>query len=199
MPRGPKPPPKEIAWTALAERRGGRVVTDRKGKVKEVRFRIEPFELVLDTYTVSTGNTSQTFTRGRILYPMRDEFRFKVYRRSIFTGIGKFFGMQDIEVGQPAVDRDYVIKAASAGPIQALLLQGPVSRALAALRAGTFETRKFKKRGVDTTSLRELRYEVSGVLREAGKLDAIIDLFTDTAEHLVKSGYAWAEPTPITL
>ena len=34
------------------------------------------------------------------------------------------------------------------------------------VHAGTFETRKFKKRGADTTNVRELRYMVAGVLRE---------------------------------
>ena len=198
-PRRPKPPSREVAWTALAERRGGTLVLGKKNKVKEVRFRLEPFELVLDTYTVSTGQSSQVYTRGRILYPMRDKFRFKLYRRSIFSGIGKYFGMQDIEVGHPAVDREYVIKAESPGRIQALLLRSGVSRSLVILDSGSFETRKFKKRGVDTTNIRELRYQSAGVLRDADRLDAVVDLFTETVQHLVKSGSAWAESVPIVL
>ena len=199
MARRPKLPSKEEAWTALASRRGGALVTDKRGKVKQVRFRLEPFELVLDVYTQSTGNSSQTYTRGRLLYPARDEFRFRLHRRSIFSGIGKYLGMQDIEVGQPEVDRDFIIKADSPGKVQGLLLRNRVGAALVTLRAGTFATRKFKKRGIDTTNVRELSYTVGGVMRDAARLDALIDLFAETTQHLVKNGSAWAEPVPFVL
>jgi len=175
------------------------VVTDRRGRVKQVRFALDPFELVLDTYTVSNGQSSQTYTRGRLLFPLRDEFRFRMYRRSVFSGIGKFFGMQDLEVGLPALDRDFIIKADSPGRIQALLIRGAVNRALLTLRAGTFETRKFRKRGIDTTTVRELVYSTAGVLRDGAKLDALVDLFADAAPHLVKAGTAWAAPVAIAL
>jgi hypothetical protein len=199
MGRRPKQPSKEESWTALAARRGGAVVTDRRGKVKQVRFPLDPFEMVLDTYTVSNGQSSQTYTRARLLFPLREEFRFRMHRRSVFSGIGKFFGMQDLEVGQPGLDRDFIIKADSLGKIQALLLRSAVNRALLTLRAGTFETRRFRKRGVDTTAVRELVYSTGGVLRDGAKLDALVDLFADAAPHLVKAGSAWAEPVAIVL
>lgn len=195
----PKKPSKEEAWTALAGRRAGNPVLSKKGKVKQIRFALDPFELVLDTYTESSGQSSQTYTRGRILFPVRDEFRFQVYRRTVFSGIGKYFGMQDIEVGHPQLDRDFIVKAESAGRVQALLLRSGVSNALLALGNGKLETRKYRKRGVDTTNVRELRYLVSGVLRDAQKLDALVDLFADVNQHLIRSGAAWPEPCPIAL
>jgi len=197
--RGTRLPSKDEAWTALAERRSGTVVTARKGHVKEVRFRLDTFELVLDTYAVSTGSSAQVYTRIRALYSGRDEFRFRMYRASLFSGLGKFFGMQDIEVGHPTLDPDFVIKADSAGKIQSLLLRSGVAAALTTLGTGRFENRAFKRRGVDTTNVRELRYALPGTLREAAKLDAMIDLMEETLGHLVRNGSAWEEPPPIVL
>lgn len=197
--RREKMPSKEEAWKALAARRDGTIVLTKKEKVKEVRFRQDPFELVLDTYTQSTGESSQTYTRGRVLFPIRDEFRFKVYRRSVFSDVGKYFGMQDIDVGQPEFDRDFIVKSDSAGRVQAWLLRSRVHNALLTLKSGRFEVRKYKKRGVDTTNLRELRYSVAGVLREAEKLDAIVELFAESIEHMVRSGFARPEPAPLSL
>lgn len=195
----PKQPSQEESWTALAASRGGTVETNKKGKLKAIRFQQDPFELVLDTYTQSNGQTSETLTRCRVLFHKRDDFRFLVYRSSIFSGIGKYFGMQDIEVGLPQLDKDFIVKADSAGRVQALLIRRGVSNALLTLRTGRFEIRKFKKRGVDTTEIRELRYSVSGVIREAQKLEAIVDLFAEATEHLVRSGSAWPQPSPIVL
>ena len=197
--RGPKLPSKDEAWTALAERRSGSPETDRKGRVKRVRFRLEVFELLLDMYTVSTGSTSQVYTRIRTLYVCRDEFRFRMYRASLFSGLGKFFGMQDIDVGHPKLDPDFVIKADSPGKVQSMLLRSGISNPLMTLSTGRFENRPFKKRGVDTTNLRELRFALPGVLREATKLDALIDLMEETLDCLVKNGAAWDEPSPVAL
>lgn len=197
--RREKKPSREDAWQALASRRDGSIVLTKKGKLKEVRFRLDPFELVLDTYTQSTGESAQTYTRARILFPLRDEFRFRVYRRSIFSDIGKYFGMQDIEVGQPRFDRDFIVKSDSAGRVQALLLRSGVHNALITLKSGRFEVRKYRKRGVNTTSVRELRFTIASVLREAEKLDAIVDLFVESVEYMIRSGFAWPEPPPISL
>lgn len=197
--RGPKLPSRDEAWTALAERRSGSVVTARKGHVKEVRFRLDTFELVLDTYAVSTGSSSQVYTRIRSLYKSRDEFRFRMYRALLFSGLGKFFGMQDIEVGHPTLDPDFVIKADSPGKIQSLLLRNGVAGALMTLGTGRFENRAFKRRGVDTTNIRELRYALPGILREESKLDAMIDLMEETLGHLVRNGSAWEGQPPIVL
>jgi hypothetical protein len=46
--------------------------------------------------------------RAPFLNPGR--FRFAVYRKGVFTELGKYLGMQDVEVGHQDFDRDFVIK-----------------------------------------------------------------------------------------
>ena len=44
-------------------------------------------------------------------YVNPDGFRFKIYRKSIFTGIGKALGMQDVDIGDEEFDREFVVHA----------------------------------------------------------------------------------------
>src|SRR6185436_164275 len=37
-------------------------------------------------------------------------FRFTVYRKGMFTGLGKLLGMQDVVVGHEPFDEDFVVK-----------------------------------------------------------------------------------------
>ena len=67
--------------------------------------------LTLDSYAVSTGKVTVVYTRMRAPYINPSGFHFTVYRRSIFSDIGKFFGMQDIEIGYAPFDDDFVVKA----------------------------------------------------------------------------------------
>ena len=60
--------------------------------------------ITLDTYTVSTGKTSVTYTRMRAPYVNPEGFRFTIYRRGLFSDVGKWLGMQDVEVGDAQFD-----------------------------------------------------------------------------------------------
>ena len=47
----------------------------------------------------------------RAPYMNLERFRFSVYRKTVFSGIGKLFGMQDIEIGDPPFDDSFIVKA----------------------------------------------------------------------------------------
>ncbi len=67
--------------------------------------------IYLDTYTVSTGKSSTTYTRMRVPFINLKQFKFKIYRKSVFSNIGKALGMQDIQIGYDDwFDRDFIIK-----------------------------------------------------------------------------------------
>lgn len=195
--RKPKPKKNEV-WTAMAEHfEGASLVMDKRGRnVKEVRFPIGGRVLVLDTYTESTGQSSQTYTRVRGIYaPDRanTEFRFRAYRRSVLSGLGKMLGMQDIEVGHPDVDPDWIIKGNSVGHIQSLMVLPDVVRSLGVLRSGRLENRKFKRKGAPK-GLMEVRWLKTGVLRDREKLGAAVFLVAAVLEHLERMGVAMQEP-----
>src|SRR5829696_2813331 len=86
-------PGREEVWKRLAheinarhEPRGwwkrGRVVSDAT----------PPWQITLDVYHVDKNS----FTRMRAPFANPSGFRFRVYRKSIFSDLGKRLGMQDI-------------------------------------------------------------------------------------------------------
>src|SRR2546421_4040574 len=108
-------PSKEEIWQELSRQIGASYVAGGFWNGAKVEARVEPWTVVLDTYTVSTGKSTMTFTRMRAPYVNRDGFRFHVYRRTILSDLGKFLGMQDVAVGVPAFDAAFVVKSSLAG------------------------------------------------------------------------------------
>ena len=68
-------------------------------------------QIQLDTYTKDSGNSSTTYTRVRAPFINKDELYFKIYREEVFSDIGKFLGMQDIKIGDPFFDEQFIIKS----------------------------------------------------------------------------------------
>ncbi len=81
---------------------------------------VGPWTVTLDTYTVSTGKSSVTYTRMRAPYINSEGFRFTIYRKGVFSGLGKMLGMQDIEVGDPEFDEAFIIKGNNEPRVQHL-------------------------------------------------------------------------------
>jgi hypothetical protein len=103
-------PSKEEVWQQLCNEIGAEYINNGIWKGDKVVAKIKEWTITLDTYTVSTGKSHVTYTRMRAPYVNADGFRFKIYRKNVFSGIGKYLGMQDLEVGYPEFDNDFIIK-----------------------------------------------------------------------------------------
>ncbi len=107
-------PSKEEIWQQLCNEIGAEFVQGGFWKGNKVVARVKEWTITLDTYsnTTSTGQstTTRTYTRLRAPYANRDGFRFKISRQGLFDGLGKLLGGQDIEVGYPDFDYDFIIQ-----------------------------------------------------------------------------------------
>src|SRR5436305_1854891 len=93
---------KDEVWKELCSEIGADFIKGGFWKDQsKVRAHVMNWTITLDTYTVSTGNSSVTYTRMRAPYVNKDGFRFTIYRKSLLSDLWKLFGMQDIEVGGP--------------------------------------------------------------------------------------------------
>src|SRR5688500_11797581 len=97
-------PSREEIWRQLSTEIGGRYVDGGFCQGDKVHAAHAEWTVTLDTYTVSTGKTTIVYTRMRAPYVNPNSFRFTIYRKGFFSGIGKFFGMQDIEIGDQQFD-----------------------------------------------------------------------------------------------
>ena len=107
---------KEV-WQQLADQIGGQFTEQGLLKRGKVTAKVAPWTVTFDTFARSAGKTTIPFTRLRAPYLNKDGFRFELYRASVFSGIGKFLGMQDVEVGHAPFDDDFIIKANNASLI----------------------------------------------------------------------------------
>lgn len=56
----------------------------------------------------------------------KDGLYFKISRQGFFDSIGKLFGMQDIEIGDPFFDEQFVIKGNNPEKIKLLFADGNI-------------------------------------------------------------------------
>jgi len=189
-------PGREDLWRTLAGEMDGVIVSDRRGKPKGVRFEAGPWQVILDSYTQSNGNTSQTFTRVRSVFRAKDDLRFRVYRKSVFSGLGKALGMQDLEVGMPGVDEAYIVQSNSIGKVQSLLMRREVADPLIALNAGKLHIRRFRKRGFREPGWMEIVYE-STVTKELDRMRLMVKIVFAAILHLGRTGTASNDAVPV--
>jgi hypothetical protein len=194
-------PSKKEIWKQLSERVHGKFVAGGFAKGDKVIVEHGGWALTLDTYAVSTGKVVIVFTRMRAPFVNPSGFRFEVYRKSVFSGIAKFFGMQDVEIGDPPFDHDFIVKSADESRIRQLLSNTRIREIITKQKDVNFAVKddegwfgtKFPD-GVD-----ELYFVVTGVIKDIDRLELLYELFTETLDELVRMGAAADTPPNVTV
>ncbi len=103
-------PSKDEIWSQIANEIGGEFIDAGFWGKDVLLYKHNQWEILLDTYTQSSGEQSTTYTRLRVPFINKNDFYFKIYREGYFSSIGKLFGMQDIQIGDPFFDKNFIIK-----------------------------------------------------------------------------------------
>jgi hypothetical protein len=185
-------PSRNDIWKQLCDRTGAQFVDGGFWKGDKVEASHGEWTITLDTFTVSTGKTSTTYTRMRAPFVNPDQFRFTIYRKGFFSDIAKWLGMQDIEVGHPRFDEDFIIKGTHREKLVALF-DNPQLRELIDAQP----TLHFTVRGGGWFGNRfpppcdELSFVVRGVIKDVDRLKLLFDLFATTLDQLCRIGAAY--------
>lgn len=142
------------AWNAAARQLGMDIQQGSTFSNPKIVGRVEALSIKVDTVTRNSGNNSQTFTRYRVTYPSPG-VDFELHRQTGFSTITKFFGAQDIEIGDQRFDNTFVVK--SDQPRQVAAAMTPTRRTTLLQLAAAFPGIRIKdtqvqweKRGVAT-------------------------------------------------
>jgi hypothetical protein len=194
-------PSKNEVWTQLAREIEADFVPGGLWRGSKVEAHVGDWTVTLDTYTVSDGHGSIEYTRMRAPYVNRDGFRFKIYRSGFFTGLGKLFGMQDIEIGYHDFDEAFVVKSNDEGRVKTLLrserlrglLQDQPKVCLWVRDDEGWFGAHFPD-GVD-----ELCFQVVGVIKDIERLKGLYELFAETLNRLCAIGSAYERDPQVKL
>jgi hypothetical protein len=195
-------PSREEVWKQLCGEIGADFVDGGFWKGDKVQAHVKGWTVTLDVYTVSSGHSHVTYTRMRAPFVNRDKFRFRIYRKSIFSGLGKALGMQDIEVGYSSqFDDDFIVQGNDETKVKALFANAEIRRLIQEQPQIRLELKDdegiFRARfpeGVD-----ELFFQVTGVIRDVERLRKLFDLFAEVLEEMHRLGFASDEDPGVKL
>jgi hypothetical protein len=194
-------PSKAEIWSQLSKEIGADYQQGSFFKTGKITLAHRQWEIILDTYTVNTGKSSTTYTRMRAPYVNKDGFRFRMYRKSIFSSLGKLLGMQDIEIGDPYFDEEFIIQGAPEDMVMRLLANMNIRQLIQKQPNIHFQVKddegifgkKFPE-GVD-----ELYFQTLGIIKDKQRLKDLFDLFASVLEELCRLGSAYENEPGVTL
>ncbi len=198
-------------WKQLSDDLGAKFIKGGFFNSSKVEARVKHWDITLDTYTVSTGKTSVTYTRMRAPFVNDDGFRFLIYRKSPFSAVGKLLGMQDVEVGgpelesagplfgvpsyvdpdtiessEPEFDREFIIKSNDEEKVGRLFR--PL-RIRELIRSQPAIELQIKSRGgwfnrAKNKGPDELHFQVTGVITDLQRLKLLFELYAEVLEGI---------------
>lgn len=189
------------AWGRLAAELGTTFEDPGLMKGSAVRARLGGYDLVLDNYTVSTGNSSQTYTRLRARFVNPRGFQFCLHRASVFTNLAKALGKQDLDIGVADFDRDFVIQGNDEARVRALLAD-PALRAMIAAQP-RIKVQVVDNEGLFGASYGEsvdiLEFIEAGILKDVQRLKGLFSLFAVLLRALNADKASFLEVPPAEL
>ncbi len=181
-------------WEQLAAELGARFVDGGTWKGDRIQAEHGEWTVTLDHYVIMVGKVPMSFTRLRAPYVNPDGFRFSIYRRSFGSDLAKKLGMQDVEVGHAAFDRDFIIKGSDVAKLRQLFDDADVRRLLERQKDVQLAVKDdegwFGKHFPDGTD--ELTCVLHGLVDDKQRLKDVFELFSATLDRLCRIGAAEA-------
>jgi hypothetical protein len=198
-------PSKDEIWSQIARDIGGEFIGGGFWGKDVLVYKHGEWQILLDTYTVTTSTgkstTATTYTRMRAPFVNKDGLYFKIYAEGFFSSIGKFFGMQDIEIGDSFFDSQFIIKGNNPPRIGRLFADIKIKELIRRQPRIHFEIKDDEgwfgtafPEGVD-----ELYFQCAGVIKETALLKDLFELFSCTLMRLVQIDSAYENDPNVNL
>lgn len=180
-------PVKDQVWKQLSESIGAQHVKGENWHGDRVVAKVKEWTVTLDTYQVPSASGAIPYTRMQAPFENAGQYTFTVYRRGLLSSVGKLFGMQDIEVGDPGFDRDFIVQGNDVGKVKELFADPRVRELLALQPDAHLAIADFDgvPGGVD-----ELLFRTPGLIDDVERLRRLYDLFAAVLERLCEIGVA---------
>lgn len=199
-------PSKEEIWVQLEQEINAKFIMKKSFLINDSKVILEykKWTIVLDVFHRSNGKSSTPYTRMRCAYVNKDDFRFKIIKEGLFAEIGKYFGMEDIEIEDKIFDDTFVLKSKNPEKIKALFKDENIKNDFLTL-SNLYQFQVTVKddegyfgqhfpEGVD-----ELYLEVIGIIKDIEQLKIMFKLFAEIMDRLCEIGSAYENRPEIDL
>lgn len=185
---------KSEIWRELSDQLDGEFFENVPLETMKIVIRHRNWTITFETFRELMGENYQTYTRIRAPFVNKNGFRFTIYRKGFFSKFGKLFGMQDVDVGDAAFDKAFVIKGNDESALRLLFANEAIRRLIEQqpkchLTVWHEEGRWFQSRlpeGVD-----ELCFRVPSVVTNLEQLNSLHELFVEVLNRLCQIGCAY--------
>jgi hypothetical protein len=195
-------PSKDEVWRQLSQEIGAEFVEGGfwASTGSKVQAHVGPWIVTLDVGR-SDEDGKSLVTRLRAPYINPEGFRFTLYRKSVFSDLGKILGMQDIEVGDSDFDEAFIIKGNDESKVRDLFANPEIRQMIQTqpkIRLDVKDSEgwfgpKFPE-DVD-----ELHFQVAGVIKDPERLKSLFDLFATVLDQMCRIGSAYKREPGVTL
>jgi len=184
------------AFQSAASDLGAAFVAGKRSSRDQVHMEHGPWKVTLDTYVVSQGQATITYTRVRTLYIARDDFTVSVTRKHVFTRVSELLGFYGLLIGDQEFERKYKIKSSNDRRARSLLGDRHLRELIMVQPSLRLEIRRLpwgrrRKRG---DGVRAVVVQTTGVIKEPDRLVNYVRLVVAVLDRLVKVGGASNEP-----
>lgn len=156
----------------------------RRTKVRSVAFPHGLWHIVLDTQSDGESSTTRMHVRFRTGSPMR----LRIQRHNGFTRLATRFGLADLNVPNPEVDRLFLIRTDHESVAQSLSLDRRFANALRDLPRGYLQVVPVRKGLRLVPGTGELRWLTSGVRKDLDTLSRALLLMRASVDGLTRLG-----------
>ena len=183
---------RRVRWASLARSLGGRFVQAEKGYSDAILVPHRDWRIKADTYVGSNGNQAVTYTRVRAFFAAQDRFRVRVSPANFLTRFLGRIGFKDVRIGDPRLDRKYVIRGPDRGRVRSFFLDGRLRAVLGDQRTCHLEVKDlpWRERRHWGPGVREVLVTSKGEFLESARLKDLIQLCQATLDRLASSGAA---------
>jgi len=187
-------PSRDEIWAQIAAEYNGEFRDGGFMSKDEVHVLIDDWEILLDHFTRKRGKSRVRYTRIRAPFTNADNLYFKVYRKGFFSGVAKYFGMQDIHIKNEEFDNQFILKGNDEFKLTWIFDNTEVKRQLFQIdkivleikdNTGKFWSANFED-GID-----ELYFERRGIIKDLDELRSLFELFAVVLAKITEldSGY----------
>lgn len=184
------------AWHAVASALDGQCVEGSRPVTDKAVFQHLRWTIVLDTYTVSTGQTSVTYTRVRAPFTGTGDFKLTVTRRTWLSRFNIVLRARTIKVGSRMFDEKYVTRTNNEGRARALFNSSDIRRLIMVQPSLHFEIRRpsWSRRRELSEGARDVTVRTTGVITDPVRLENYVMLVAHTLDQLLRIESASMRP-----